>query len=79
MGREKLTETLEKRVAKRTKELAQSNAKLERFNRLAVGREERMLELKGQVNELSKALGKPPPYDLSFLQKGSSGGIHEDA
>ena len=78
MGREKLPETLEQCVAERTKELARSNAELERFNRLAVGREERMTEPKRQVNELSKALGKPPPYNLSSVQE-SAGGAHEDA
>jgi hypothetical protein len=39
---------------------------LERFNRLAVGREQRMIELKRQVNELSEKLGREPPYDVSF-------------
>jgi len=47
--------------------LAQRVQDLERFNRLAVGRELRMIELKRQVNELSEQLGKEPPYDLSVL------------
>ncbi len=52
------------------KELAESNEKLEQFNKLAVGREQRMIELKVQVNELSKALGRPAPYALSSLRGG---------
>ena len=49
-------------------ELKQKMEELERFNRLAVGRELRMIELKRQVNELSEQLGKEPPYDLSLLE-----------
>jgi phage regulator Rha-like protein len=48
--------------------LAQRVEELERFRRLAVGRELRMIELKRQVNELSEQLGKEPPYDLSLLE-----------
>jgi HAMP domain-containing protein len=43
-------------------------AKLEQFNRLAVGREHRMIELKRQINELAAELGRSPLHDLSFLQ-----------
>ncbi|MBI3252737.1 MAG: HAMP domain-containing protein [Candidatus Omnitrophica bacterium] len=49
-------------------ELARSVKDLERFNQAAVGRENRMIELKRLVNELSKELGRKPPYDLSFLE-----------
>jgi CheY-like chemotaxis protein len=48
--------------------LAQRVEELERFSRLAVGRELRMVELKRQVNELAEQLGKEPPYDLSLLE-----------
>ncbi len=48
--------------------LAQRVEELELFNRLAVGRELRMVELKRQVNALSEQLGKMPPYDLSLLE-----------
>jgi PAS domain S-box-containing protein len=51
------------------KELTQRLAELERFNRLAVGRELRMVELKRQVNQLSEQLGKEPPYDVSFVEE----------
>jgi len=49
-------------------ELAQRVQALERFNRLAVGRELRMVELKRQINALSEQLGKEAPYDLSILE-----------
>ena len=48
---------------------------LERFNRLAVGREERMIELKHEVNEMARKVGIAPSYDLAFAEpgKGASG------
>ena len=49
------------------RELAQRMEELERFNRLAVGRELQMIELKREVNRLSAAQGEPPPYDLDFV------------
>ena len=39
------------------------------FNRLAVGRGMRMIELKRQVNELSERLVDAPPYNLDFADK----------
>lgn len=50
----------EEALLKRTEEL-------EKFHRLSVGRELQMIELKKQVNELARQAGKPPPYDLAFL------------
>ena len=44
-----------------------ANAELERFNQAMVGRELAMIELKQQVNELSRRLGQEPPYPLDFL------------
>ncbi|MEW6543397.1 MAG: hypothetical protein AB1411_07285 [Nitrospirota bacterium] len=55
--------------AHRAKELAHANAELERFNRLAVGRERRMIELKRQINQLLQETGRPPAYDLSFASE----------
>ena len=49
-------------------ELKQRNEELERFNRLSVGRELQMIELKRQINELSQQLGRQPPFDLSFIE-----------
>ncbi|WP_028317308.1 PAS domain S-box protein [Desulfobulbus elongatus] len=50
-------------------ELKSRNEELERFNRAAVGRELRMVELKRTINELSRQLGQPPPFDLSFTEE----------
>ncbi|MCA1732434.1 MAG: PAS domain S-box protein, partial [Acidobacteria bacterium] len=44
--------------------LERYTAELERFNRVAVGRELRMIELKRQINDLSAQLGQPAPYVL---------------
>ena len=48
----KLNEDLEGRVEERTAELEEKNAELERMNKLFVGRELRMIELKEQIKEL---------------------------
>ena len=42
-------------------------AELERFNRMAVGRELQMIKLKREVNEAYERLGEKPPYDLSLV------------
>jgi HAMP domain-containing protein len=49
---EDYSKNLEKQVAERTKELQTKMEELERFNRLAVGRELRMIELKKRIQEL---------------------------
>jgi HAMP domain-containing protein len=49
--------------------LQQSIATLEHFNRIAVGRELRMIELKREVNEMARKAGLPPPYDLALVQQ----------
>ncbi len=48
--------------------LAQMND-LKRYNKAMVGRENRMIELKKQVNELSRRCGLDPPYPLEFENK----------
>lgn len=55
-------------------ELAKTLADLERFNRLAVGRELRMIELKREVNGMAGKAGLEAPYDLSFAEAGKAGG-----
>jgi PAS domain S-box-containing protein len=57
----------EEELRRRSEDLTASNAELEQFNRLAVGREQRMIELKNEVNELAERLGDPAPYPLEFL------------
>lgn len=49
--------------------LARSNAELMRFNRLTIGRELQMVELKREINELCRRLGEGPRYNLDFLSK----------
>jgi PAS domain S-box-containing protein len=53
----RLNEELERRVADRTSELEEKNAELERINRLFVGRELKMMELKERVKELETKAG----------------------
>lgn len=48
--------------------IKQRAAELERFHQLSVGREMQMIELKKEVNELAGQVGRPPPYELSFLE-----------
>jgi C4-dicarboxylate-specific signal transduction histidine kinase len=45
----RLNEQLEKRVKERTFELEEMNAELHKMNRLFVGREQRMVELKEKM------------------------------
>ena len=52
------------------KRLADHAEELTRFNRLAVGREQRMIELKQRINQLLQEMGRPPAYDLSFVLEG---------
>lgn len=47
-------------------ELSAKVSQLKQFKDIAVGREIRMIELKKEVNKLSKELGRPEPYDASF-------------
>lgn len=46
----------------KTAELTARNEELERFNRVTVGRELRMIELKHELNALAARFGQPPPY-----------------
>lgn len=58
---EELTQSLEKQVKGRTKELQEKLAEMERFQRLAVGRELKMIELKEEIKKLKEELEKYKP------------------
>jgi HAMP domain-containing protein len=66
---EERTNELQQEITERARaeqELKQKMEELQRFNRLAVGRELRMVELKQEVNELAEELGRESPYNVSF-------------
>lgn len=50
-------------LKRQTDHLRERNADLVRFNRAAIDRELRMVELKQEVNDLLARLGEPPRYD----------------
>jgi nitrate/nitrite-specific signal transduction histidine kinase len=52
---EELTESLDVQVKERMKELQEKMTELERFNRLAVGRELKMIELKEELEKIKKS------------------------
>ena len=58
----------EEQLRARLIEVESLNEDLATFNRVAIGREERMIELKSEVNELLARLGEEPRYDLSELE-----------
>jgi PAS domain S-box-containing protein len=59
----------EAETRKHVEELQAANAELARFNRAAVGRETRMVELKKEVNECLSAAGQSPRYPLDFEEQ----------
>ena len=59
-------DTTQRREAE--EKLRSSFAEVARFNRLAVGRELRMIELKREVNAMAAKAGLKPPYNLAFAQ-----------
>jgi PAS domain S-box-containing protein len=54
---------------RKMEELAASNEELQRINRLTIGREMRMIELKQQCNQLAVKLGISRPYPLAFINE----------
>jgi two-component system, sensor histidine kinase and response regulator len=54
------TDVTERKKAE--KQLQQHNMELEEFNKMAVGRELRMVELKKEINALCRELGREEPY-----------------
>lgn len=61
-GRKADEESLKRQEA----DLRRRNEELERFNRVSVGRELEMIDLKRRINDLSRELGREAPYDLGF-------------
>jgi PAS domain S-box-containing protein len=59
----------EEEIRRQMEALRAANEELERFNRAAVGRELRMIELKKEVNENNIKLGKPPRYKLDSIDE----------
>ncbi|VGO21290.1 response regulator [Pontiella sulfatireligans] len=53
---------LEQEVERRTRELTEKIEEMTRFNRMAAGREHRIIELKRQINALLGELGRPAKY-----------------
>lgn len=56
--------SVEEALRRQTVELRERNSELERFNRVAVGRELAMMALKKEVNDLSLRLGETPRYRI---------------
>jgi len=56
----------EETLRQQTGELHARNNELTRFNRVAVGRELRMIELKREVNELCRRLDEPPRHVMDL-------------
>lgn len=49
-------------------ELKKTLSSLKEFKDLTVGRENRMIDLKKEINKLSEELGRAKPYDVSFSE-----------
>lgn len=54
-------------------QLLKRNAELERFNRITLGREMDIIEMKKRINVLSEELGREAPYKLAFLNRDETG------
>ena len=61
------TRRLNSELKQKAEHLTRINAELVQFSLAATGREERIIELKKEINALSREAGREPPYDLSFL------------
>lgn len=57
----------EEAIMQKMEELASSNKELNQINRLTIGREMRMIELKQHCNNLASRLKIKQPYPLAFL------------
>jgi len=66
---------IEEAMIQKMEELITVNIELNRINRLTIGREMRMIELKQHCNELANQLGIEQSYPLTFLNETAH---HED-
>jgi two-component system sensor histidine kinase UhpB len=62
----------EEALRQQTEELRTRNKELTMFNRVTVGRELRMIELKQEVNELCRRLGEPPLHATNLPPAGDA-------
>lgn len=58
-------ELINTQLLDKSRELEKINKDLDRFNRAALGREKRIIELKREVNKMAKELGKATPYEIT--------------
>ncbi|WP_372795033.1 response regulator [Pontiella sp.] len=58
----KYQQQLEQDVERRTRELTGKMEEMTRFNKMAMGRERRIIELKRMINDLLVELGRPPKF-----------------
>ena len=49
-------------------ELKKTIGELKHYKDVTVGRESRMIDLKREINKLSRELGRPEPYDVTFAE-----------
>ncbi len=63
---------LEMEVARRTEELTQKMEEMTRFNRMAIGRERRVIELKRLINTLLSELDRKPRFKSPDLLEADS-------
>jgi PAS domain S-box-containing protein len=69
---------IQEALRQQTEELRARNEELTSFNRAAVGRELRMIELKQEVNELCQRLGESPRHVMSLPLGGNTSNAGPD-
>jgi PAS domain S-box-containing protein len=58
----------EDKIQQTSEELRRTNEDLTRFNRVAVDRELRMIEMKKEINDLCQKLGEPVRYEMGLIK-----------